>query len=620
MCGIAGFMDLGGRRNADLPILQSMLDSLKHRGPDGQGSIVRGSLAMGTRRLSIVDIHGSHQPLHSANNDIVLIGNGEIFNYVELRKDLVQRGHKFRTDGDLEVVLHLYEEMGSDFVKYVNGQFSIVVYENSRNQLTLFRDHFGVTPLFYAVFEGTFIFASEVKGILCHPLARREVDLAGLDQIVCFPGLVSPRTMFAGVRALRPGHWLRVNQKIIEEQEYWDLDYPTLNSSGPVTADREPTADFLELFDNSVRLRMRADRPVGVYLSGGLDSSLVAASMRRHRPSKRIVAFSVVFPEFRAIDERRFQQMMVKRLGLEHIEVPFTQSDIATHLEEMVWHAECPVKETYNICSLALARTAKSMEIPVVLGGEGADELFAGYPGYRFDSLGSSYQSQELGTHEADARSRLWGNKSVRYERMYHQFGEWRRQFYSDAVLAEFEPVDGLARPPVNTTRLAGRHPIHQRSYLDCKLRLADHLLGDHGDRMAMANSVEGRYPFLDRQVVDFVRVLSPNLKVQGLDEKILLKAAAAGRVPDAIVRREKFGFRAPGSPALLKLRLPFIDDWLNPSTLRRQGYLNVNTIEKLSTKYQLNTSHLNPHTDDDLLLIALTFSIFLGLFGMPDL
>jgi asparagine synthase (glutamine-hydrolysing) len=619
MCGIAGFLDTSGRKRAEQDILSAMLKTLLHRGPDDEGFWVEGACAMGTRRLSILDKDGSNQPLFNEERDLVLVGNGEIFNYIELQQELVGRGHRLSTRGDLETILHLYEDHGPGFVHHVEGQFSVAIYDRKQNKLSLFRDRFGITPLFYAEFDGNLIFASEIKAILRHPACTRRVDLMGLDQIVCFPGLISPRTMFAGINSLRPGHWLEVQGSKLTEHEYWDLEFPAKEFCYNDIEVDEEAEEFLRRFDHAVAVRMRSDRPVGVYLSGGLDSSLVASAMRANQPSGRMMSFSIVFPESRAIDERRFQRLMVQKLDLDHVEVPFLDAQISENLSRMVWHAECPVKETYNTCSMALAKAASGSSVPVVLGGEGADELFGGYPGYRFDSI-SGLSSQVLDPTESLARERIWGDSSVRYERAYHEFGLWRRRLFSDRILSEFEFVDSLSNPPIRVDRLTGRHPIHQRSYIDCKVRMADHLLGDHGDRMAMAYSVEGRYPFLDRRVVEFVRYLAPDKKVRGLDEKILLKEAAKGRVPDQIVRREKFGFRSPGSAALMKMPNSQFADLLDPAKVERQGYLNPRLINELAVKAREPGGRVNPHAEDDLLLIALTFGMFLDLFKIPDL
>ncbi|KQV45141.1 hypothetical protein ASC93_00890 [Massilia sp. Root335] len=222
--------------------------------------------------------------------------------------------------------------------------------------------------------------------------------------------------------------------------------------------------------------------------------------------------------------------------------------------------------------------------------------------------------------NEAKARSRLWGHSAVRYERRYHEFGRWRRRFYSDAVLNEFDKIDCLATPPLRADRLDRRHQVHQRSYIDIKLRLADHLLGDHGDRMGMANSVEGRFPFLDKHMVAFARSISPDLKVNGLDEKVIVKLAASRRIPQEVVRREKFGFRAPGSPSLLKVVNPYIEELLDSRRIEKQGYFNAAEINKLVEDTRKNGSKFNPHAQDDLLLIAITFGVFLDVFNMPDL
>ncbi len=619
MCGIAGYVDLTGRRAADPAVLRGMLSALSHRGPDGQGEFVQGVVAMGMRRLAIIDLQGSQQPLRNESGEVLLFGNGEIFNYRELRRELEARGHRFRTDGDLEVVVHLYEDFGDDFVHHLNGQFSLALLDLRRQRMQLLRDHFGITPLHYGVFEGTLVFASEVKAMLRHPLVPRRIDLQGIDQIICFPGLVSPRTMFEGVSSLAPGSRLTVSDGGTALARYWDLSYPEDDGVSWDGSEDEWIVGFDRALQAAVDLRMRADTPVGVYLSGGLDSSLVAAMMRRGHPDKEIPSFSIVFPDSTSIDERRFQRLVAKSLHCRHHEIEFQRADIASRLQSAVWHSECPVKETYNTCTMALAQAAREAGVPVVLGGEGADELLGGYPGYRFDQFAAA-GTQTIDPAEAACNARLWGAEGVRYERHYGSFSQWRRQVFSDRALEQLGALGCLAAPVVDTTLLRGRHRLHQRSCIDVKARLGDHLLGDHGDRMNMAYSIEGRYPFLDRGVCDFLINTPPELKLRGLQEKYLLKQVATGLVPERVRAREKFGFRAPGSPYLLSLGLEWIDDMLSSATLARQGYLNVDWISSMVAEYRSEGRTVHPHLEDDVVLLALTLGIFIDQFEMPAL
>ncbi|WP_277398105.1 asparagine synthase (glutamine-hydrolyzing) [Pseudomonas sp. MPFS] len=620
MCGIAGFMDLSGQGSADPKVLEAMLQTLVHRGPDAQGMLVEKGWAIGMRRLSIIDPTGSEQPLYNEDRSLALVGNGEIYNYVELREQLRARGHVFRSNGDMEVILHLYEEYGADLTDHLNGQFSLALLDRRSGRLWLFRDQMGITPLHYAVFGNTLVFASEIKAILQHPAAYRAIDPIGLDQVLCFPGLVSPRTMFKGVCSLPAGHRLLVEGGQITQDVFWDMDYPVQGAQLQVADEREVIEQFLGVFDAAVARRLRADVPVGLYLSGGLDSSFVAASVKAVAPDYPLTTFSVVFPENRAINERVYQLLMARQLGSRHIEIAFEQERIAKVLPDMVWHSECPVTETYNTCTMAMAAAARAHGVPVVLGGEGADELLAGYPGYRFDAFSRQRGSEALSQEEAFAREQLWGNANVRYERHYGDYRAFRRRFLSADVEHLLLAEDSLSRPVIDVAKVQGRHPVDQRSYLDLKLRLADHLLGDHGDRMNMVSSIEGRFPFLDPEVVEFLRRVPPHLKLNGMDEKYLLKQAAIARVPKAIIQREKFGFRAPGSSFLLAQNREWIHDMLAPERVAREGFFDAKAISAELRRQENSSAGANPHADDDILLFALSFSILLEKFSIKGL
>ena len=620
MCGFAGYIDLRAERNADRDILVRMTDKLVHRGPDSAGLFIENEVGLGFRRLSIIDLTTGDQPIYSEDGSVVLLCNGEIYNFPALRRELEERGHVFSTNSDVEVLVHLYEESGCDFLPRLNGQFAFVLYDRGRKLLFLGRDQFGVVPLYYTTVNGLFLFASEIKALLEHPAVPREVDLTGLDQVLCFPGVVSPRTLFKGIASLSSGHRLVVRGSQVEISEYWDLDYPP---EGELSIDK-PEEHFRErlgeLLEQSVRYRLQADVPMGLYLSGGLDSSLVAALAHRIRGEGQHT-FSISFTD-QSINEARYQQMMAERLRSRHHQILFDWSEIADRLVDMVYHCECPVRESYNTCSLALSAAAREEGVKVILGGEGADELFAGYPGYRFDRLGPRRaMSHDVNTlRERELRERLWGNPDLFYETDLYAFREVKTALYSTALSASLPEFDCIGFPLVNPDRLRGRNPLHQRSYLDFKLRLADHLLSDHGDRMALANSVEGRYPFLDIDLVEFVREIPPDLKLQGFTEKYILKRLAGDLVPAEIVNREKFGFRAPGTPFLLRQNIEWIEDHLSSERIRRQGYFNPATVQAVRRRYLEDSVDFNPHIEMDYLMVVLTFSIMLDLFGLPAL
>jgi asparagine synthase (glutamine-hydrolysing) len=622
MCGFVGFIDTRCERAAGAELLAKMTAKLVHRGPDSDGYFVEGHVGLGFRRLSIIDLEGGDQPLFNEDGSVVLVCNGEIYNYRELRASLVKRGHRFRTGSDVEVLLHLYEEHGGDFLNMLNGQFAFAIYDKRKRELLLARDHFGINPLYHTLRDGVLIFGSEIKAILEHPLVTREVDLTGLDQVISFPGLVSPRTAFKEVESLPSGHYMTASGEGVNVVEYWDLDYPQAGDCPPDRPEAAYVEELREALKRSVAYRMQADVPVGFYLSGGLDSSLIGAMIgRAESGAGRRHSFSIGFTDA-GISESKYQRMMAEATNSIHHEIIFDWREISERLSEMIYHCECPVKETYNTCSMALSESARSAGVKVVLTGEGADELFAGYVGYRFDRFrGSGEKGYDLETIlEEEMRERLWGDKDLFYEKDHYALREMKSALYSEGAGDLFRRFDCLKFPLVNKERLRGRHPVHQRSYLDFKLRLSDHLISDHGDRMALANSVEARYPFLDVDVIEFSKRIPPDLKLKSYTEKYILKRVADTLLPPEIVGREKFGFHAPGSPYLLQQGIDWVNDLLSYERIKRQGYFNPDTVETLKAVYSQPGFKLNQPFEDDLLVVVLTFGIFLDVFGMPNL
>jgi asparagine synthase (glutamine-hydrolysing) len=616
-----GFVDTRSERKPDKELLVRMTDKLVHRGPDSAGYFVDYYVALGFRRLSIIDLESGDQPIYGEDGSVVLVCNGEIFNYLELRKGLIANGHRFRTKSDVEVLLHLYEEYDIDFLNKINGQFAFVIYDRQNRRLFLARDHFGINPLYYTIVNGLFIFASEIKAILEHPQVSREVDLTGLDQTLSFPGLVSPRTMFKGIQSLKSGHYVVVQNGEISVREYWDLDYPPLGAGAAVQSEKDYVEELKELLTRSVSYRLQSDVPVGFYLSGGLDSSLIGALINQVSPDTRRHSFSIGFTD-EDISETKHQRLMAGFTRSIHNEIIFDWSEIVERLSRMIYHCECPVRESYNTCSLALSAAAQNAGVKVVLSGEGADELFAGYVGYRFDSFrdGES-KSYDLETAlEDELRERLWGDKDFFYEKDHLALREVKQTLYSARVNESYREFDCLNHSLINKERLRGRHPVHQRSYLDFKLRLSDHLISDHGDRMTLANSVEGRYPFLDIDLVEFSTRLPPDLKLHNYIEKYILKRVAEDLLPREIVKREKFGFHAPGSPYLLRQGIEWINDMVSHERIKRQGYFNPDGIDRVRAKYMQDGFKLNLPFEDDLLIVVLTFGIFLDTFNLPNL
>ncbi len=615
MCGITGFLDPRGTSYDRRAVLARMMGSLVHRGPDSAGSWLEGEAALGFRRLAIHDLSGGDQPLFNEDRTLVMVCNGEVFNHRRLRAGLEARGHRFATRSDVEVLLHLYEERGADFLADVDGQVAVALLDRRTGALLLARDVMGVLPLFYGVFGGALVFGSEIKALLEHPQVPRALDPGGLDQVFSFPGLVSPQTMFAGVSALGPGEALRWEGGAPRRWLHRDVTFPQDGARAEV-----PEAALLEALQASVADRLDADVPVGYYLSGGLDSSLIAALVHEAAPEVPRVCFSVGFDD-PAMDEGRFQRLMVARTGAEHCVIRFDEAEIGARFRSMIWHAECAVKESYNACAMALAEAARDRGIKVILSGEGADELLAGYVGYRVDEAAWRLQGGDEddleALIEAELREQLWGDAGLFYEKQQHALRGVKQALYGEALRGRFEAFECVQRPLVRKEALAGRHRMDQRAYLDLKLRLADHLLGDHGDRMSMAAGVEVRHPFLDRRVVAVAAAAAPGQKVRGGVEKHLLRQIARGRVPDAILGREKFGFHAPGSPALLRRRLEWVEDALSPARLRDVGLFDPDAVARLRQRYAAPGFRLAQPYEDDLLMIVLSAMVFMDVFGV---
>jgi asparagine synthase (glutamine-hydrolysing) len=621
MCGICGVWDLKAKKRNNLSDIRRMTEKLVHRGPDDMDCYCNENLALGFTRLSIIDLEGGMQPIFSEDKSIVLVCNGEIFNYIELRQYLEERNHQFSTNTDVEVLIHLYEDKGTDFLNELNGQFAFVIFDNKRQELFCARDHFGVIPFFYTYKDGLFIFASEIKAILEHQAVEKEVDLVGLDQVFSFPGLISPRTAVENIKSLENGHYLQVKKSHhIIDKEYWDVIYPQVGEIRN-NGDEQYYAEHLaDLIMQSVKFRLRSDVPVGFYISGGLDSSMVSAVAKKLTPNENRKSFSIDFEE-RELSESKYQRIMSEYIKSDHCEQLFRFNDISERLPRVIYHCECPLKESYNTASMALSEAVRQNNIKVVLTGEGADEFFAGYVGYRFDKI-RQMQKPEVTPEtqfEREIRHRLWGDENFFYEKNHYAFHKIKKELYSEAVNENFEGVDCLNHFVVNNERLKNRDFLHRRSYLDYKLRLADHLISDHGDRMAMANSVEARYPFLDKEIVEFAARIPVDLKLKDFEEKYILKRVAKTLIPEGILNREKFGFAAPGSPYLLKRNIEYIDDLLSFERIKRQGYFNPNTVEKLKKQYKQDNFVINVPFDSDLLIIVLTFGIFLEQFQLPD-
>lgn len=600
----------------DENILRKMSGKLIHRGPDAQNILIFDNVAFGFTRLSIIGLENGTQPISNEDGSLELICNGEIFNYIELKKELKHRGHSFKTASDVEVILHLYEEQGTGFLNRLNGQFAFALFDKNRKRLFCARDQLGILPFAYTFVDNTFIFGSEIKAILAHPSVPASVDVVGLDQVLTFPGLISPRTMFKDIRSLENGHFLLVDEHgKMTDREYWDLPPSPKEMPESVGTEAEYLNELEAQFENAVKLRLRADVPTGLYLSGGLDSSLIAMKVGQLTGQSPQKAFSIAFPDAQ-ISESEYQRIVAKQCHAELYQKTFYDNDISERLRQAIYHCECPIKESYNTASLHLSEAVRDKELKVILSGEGADEFFAGYVGYRFDKMRlHSLMEHRVSQEEYDLRDKVWGDGGFFYENNFLESEQLRRNIYSEQLRSAFKEVNCLSHHVIYPGKLRGRNVLEKRSYIDYKLRLVDHLVSDHGDRMAMANSVEVRYPFLDKDLVEFSTRVPADLKLNEFTEKYILRKMAEKTLPKEILNREKFGFVAPGSPYLLQRNIEFINDILSYETISRQGFFNADHIERLKKQYSKEGFSIQVPFETDFLIIVITFGIFLEQF-----
>lgn len=590
---------------------ERMLNAIRHRGPDGSQVLVLDRIVLGFNRLSFIDLDGGMQPIRNEDETISMICNGEIFNFQPLRAELEARGHRFRTKTDVEVILHLYEECGLDFAKRLNGQFAIALYDDRKKQLLLVRDQIGICPLFYTVVNGAVVFASEIKAILEYPGVERRLNLKAVDQLMNFPGVVSPVTFFEGIHALQGGHMLKiVPGREIEDLEFWDMIYsPDEEDKGEAYyAER-----LRELLKEAIARRLVADVPIGFYISGGLDSSVVACYIGKYLLNS-YYSFSAEIGSG-DLDESRFQKIVRDYVHSTHYSTRVAEEEIWTNLERVIYHAESAVKESYDVAAYLLSGLVRQSPAKAVLTGQGSDEFFCGYVGYMVD-LFRNMRRDKMSMEECEANERLWGDPYFRYERNHPEIRRIQRKIYSEDVRGEIDRFSAWASSPIDVNKVKGLSSQKRRSYIDYKLRLSDHLLGEHGDRMFFSHSVEGRHPFLDAELLAFVAAIPDKYKLNGVNEKYILKKAAKGIVPDEILKRKKFPFQAPGMSALVKR--PMVGrDFLSDGLIKKYGIFDVDYVNELKRVYRQDGFQLMGAYEIDYLLIVMTVTMLCERFSL---
>ena len=608
MCGIAGMLNFDGRP-VDRELLARMTQRLRHRGPDDSDIFVAGNAGLGHTRLAIIDPAGGRQPMQSADGQLVVVCNGEIFNYVELRDALRARGRHFLTNSDTEVILHAYAEYGDACVEHFNGDFSFAVLDRRRHRLLAARDRLGVRPFYYARIDGSLLFASEIKALLACRRLPRAIDPVGLDQLFTFWSPLPPRTVLEGISELPAAHRMVVEHGRINVRRYWDIAY---DPARPPVAEDELGDALLALLEDATRLRLRSDVPVGAYLSGGLDSTLTTALACREIPDA-ITTFSVAFkdPEY---DESRYQHAAVAELKTLHHPLQITADDIAAALPAVVRHAECPMLRAAPVPLFLLSQHVRRLGYKVVLTGEGADEMLGGYDIFKEAKVRRFVGAQPGSTVRPRLFSRLYPYlpQIARQSPAYLQaFFQARPEQLGDLFFSHRPRWDLTARlktflSPELRAAAAGHdavealraglpgefvrwHPFNQAQYLETTMLLPGYILSTQGDRVAMAHAVEGRFPFLDHRLAEFAARLPVGLKMRGLNEKYLLKRATRHLVPEPIRNRTKQPYRAPDAASFVAGRggaLPgYVDEVLAPSRIAADGLFAPAAVAGLLAK-----------------------------------
>jgi len=601
MCGIAGIVALEAEGNPKNPEhVRRMLGMLRHRGPDQFGIYRDDIAAMGCARLSIIDIAGGRQPISNEDGTLWIVFNGEIFNYPELRPDLERRGHRFRTGTDTEVLLHLYEEYGAACLQRVNGQFAFAIWDARDRSLFLARDRMGIRPLFYTRTADAFLFASEVKALLAVPGVTTEIDPVVLDQVFVYWAALPGNTVYRGIEEVPPGHYLTLRDGRQSLQAYWNFVF-----AGP--GERRTTDEYLDefhaLLDDATRIRLRSDAPGGLYLSGGLDSSIVASLAVRHG-SAPLRTFSIGFDE-PAFDESDSQARVSDLLGTRHSSVRASNSDIGNIFQDVVWHAETPLTRTAPAPMYLLSRLVRDSGCKFVLTGEGADELLAGYDLFKeaairrfcarrpesklrpllfqrlysdipgLSAVGPAFRAAFYKSTMADVDS-PWYSHAVRWRNNARA-----RRFFNREVtdcVASAGPASGPAVP----SQFCSWDPLQRAQYLETTILLSQYLLSSQGDRMSMAHSVESRTPFLDYRVVEFCNRLPSSLKLRGLKDKYLLRRLGARMFPEDVFLRPKRPYRAPIHKSFRNPLPDYVMELLSPRRVAAAGLFQPAAVAAL--------------------------------------
>jgi asparagine synthase (glutamine-hydrolysing) len=605
MCGICGKLNFDSQEPLDGSIVQRMMDTISHRGPDGRGQYTSGPIGLGHLRLSIIDLSTGDQPIYNEDGSVCVVYNGEIYNFLELRDELQARGHRFRSKTDTEVIVHAYEEWGEAAVERFRGMFAFALWDSSRRFLLIARDRVGIKPLYYVNTGRSLLFASEIKALLADPCVPRQINPRAIDSFLTDLFVSGSETMFEGINKLEPGHILTVNNGRVVTRQYWDLNFEETRSK--VSFD-ESVEELQHLLGRTVKDHMISDVPVGVFLSGGLDSTGILG-YAIEQTGKPVRTFTIGFEGAGFVDERPYARLAAQRYGTEHTETTLTAEDFVSCLPTYVWHMEEPICEPPAIALYWLSKLARDSNIKVLLSGEGGDEAFGGYKTYSNVLFVEGVKraagpAKNLLSFALQALAGAGWSSASYYRSMIDQ-PLW--QYYQGRTSMPPNALDGLksqmyrrelrSDPSFRNVarrsfgRVEGRGALDHMLYVDTKSWLPDRLLVK-ADKMTMAASIELRVPLLDHQILEFAASLPADFKVRNNSTKRVLRTALENRVPSEIVNRKKAGFPVPYEMWLNTTLKDFVADTLTSTTTALIDYFDKQELATFVASSQSNRRH----------------------------
>jgi len=607
MCGLAGICHINGPGSISLDTLHRMTAALQHRGGDESGIYVDDQVGLGHSRLSIIDLTSGTQPIHNEDKSLWIVFNGEIFNFKELRRQLINEGHQFYTTTDTEVVLHLYERDGLQCLDSLNGQFAFAIWDAVKKQLFLARDRMGICPLHYTIQNGRLYFASEIKSIFMEKEIQRKINPIALDQIFTFWAPLPGITAFNNIHELEPGQFLLLDQGNINLKKYWH--FPTPSRSEHIDASfEELTEELTLLLSDAVRIRLNADVTVGSYLSGGLDSSGITALIARNF-NQNVQSFGIRFEES-DFDESIYQKQLAAFLNVNHKELSISNIDIASHFSDILWHTEKPILRTAPVPLFLLSGLVSQSGLKVILTGEGADEIFGGYNIFKETLIRKFWSRKPADPSRANLITRIYPNifknpllknSLIKFfaqgldnadDPLFSHLIRWNntkriKMFFSDDIKNEIENYDCIEEiRQFIPDHFNSCSTLTKAQYLESSIFLSNYLLSSQGDRVAMGHAVETRPPFLDHRIIEYMSRVPSVWKVLGLNEKHILKKVFSDILPKNIINRPKNPYRAPIQQSLLSTQNPeLIRSMLSETAIQKSGYFNAKKVTALTKK-----------------------------------